>query len=40
MPGSDNPISKSFGLTVLLALAVLVALRQLFGSIRVEAGVH
>lgn len=33
-----QPIARSFGLAVLIALAVLVALRQIFGSIRVEAG--
>lgn len=35
---SAYPISRTFGIVVLLALAVLVALRQVFGSIRVEVG--
>ncbi len=32
------PASMSFGLLVLLALAVLVVLRYFYGSIRVEGG--
>ena len=32
------PIARSFALTVLVALVVLVLLRHLFGSIRVEVG--
>lgn len=34
------PISRTFGITVLLALVALVALRHLFGSIRLEGGVR
>lgn len=37
---SGNPITKGFAFTVLLALLALVALRHLFGSIRVEGGVR
>lgn len=37
---SGYPIARSFGIVVLLALVVLVALRHLFGAIRVEAGVR
>jgi hypothetical protein len=33
-----TPIAKGFGFTVLIALVALLALRQLFGSIRIEAG--
>lgn len=33
-------ISKAYGGLVLLALFVLIAMRHLFGSIRVEGGVH
>ena len=36
--GASNPIAKGFGFTVLIALVALLALRQLFGSIRIEAG--
>jgi hypothetical protein len=35
---SANPIARSFALTVLAALIILVVLRHLFGSIRVEVG--
>ena len=35
-----QPIAKAFALTVLLALVALALLRHLFGSIRVDAGVH
>ncbi len=33
------PVTYSFGLLVLLALAVLVALRYFYGAIRIEGGV-
>ena len=36
--GSGTPIARGFGFTVLIALVALLALRQLFGSIRIEAG--
>jgi hypothetical protein len=43
-PKSDGAtqvsISKAYGGLVLLALLILVAMRHLFGSIRVEGGVH
>lgn len=32
------PIAKTYGAVVLIALLALVALRQAFGSIRIEAG--
>jgi hypothetical protein len=32
------PISRSFALTLLLALLALIILRHLFGSVRVEVG--
>ena len=32
------PVTMSFGLLVLLALAVLVALRYFYGAIRIEGG--
>lgn len=35
---SGFPITRSFALTVLAALIILVVLRHLFGSIRVEVG--
>ena len=35
---ATQPIARSFALVVLFALLVLVALRHLFGSIRVEVG--
>jgi hypothetical protein len=35
-----QPISRAFALTVLVALLILVALRHLFGSIRLEGGVR
>lgn len=43
--GSGNstapaPIARSFALVVLFALAALIVLRHLFGSIRVEGGVR
>lgn len=39
--GSSNvSISKAYGGLVLLALLVLVVMRHVFGSIRVEGGVH
>jgi hypothetical protein len=38
--GQSYPITYSFGLVVLLALAVLVALRYFYGAIRVEGGVR
>jgi hypothetical protein len=38
--GQSYPITYSFGLLVLLALAVLVALRYFYGAIRVEGGVR
>jgi len=34
------PIARSFALVVLFALAVLIILRHLFGSIRIEGGVR
>lgn len=34
------PVTYSFGLLVLLALAVLVALRYFYGAIRIEGGVR
>ena len=34
------PVTTGFGLLVLVALGVLVALRYFYGSIRVEGGVH
>lgn len=37
--GTGGAISRSFAYTILVALALLVIMRQLFGSIRVEAGV-
>ena len=36
--GSAYPVTYGFGLLVLLALGVLVALRYFYGSIRVEGG--
>jgi hypothetical protein len=35
---SGYPISRSLGLVILAALAVLIVMRHLFGSIRVEVG--
>ena len=32
------PVTMSFGLLILLALAVLVALRYFYGAIRIEGG--
>jgi hypothetical protein len=32
------PITRAFALTVLAALAILIVLRHLFGSIRVDVG--
>jgi hypothetical protein len=37
---SAGSISRAYGLTVLVALIVLVLFRHLFGSIRVEGGVR
>jgi hypothetical protein len=37
-PAASQPISRAFGFTVLAALLILIALRHLFGSIRVEVG--
>lgn len=37
---ASQPVSRAFALTVLAALLALVALRHLFGSIRVEGGVR
>jgi hypothetical protein len=34
------PITRTFAATVLVALLLLVVLRHLFGSVRVEAGVR
>ena len=36
-PGA-YPVTTSFGLLVLLALAVVVALRYFYGAIRIEGG--
>ena len=36
-PGA-YPVTTSFGLLVLLALAVIVALRYFYGAIRIERG--
>lgn len=36
-PGA-YPVTASFGLLVLLALAVVVALRYFYGAIRIEGG--
>jgi len=36
---SQQPVTVSFGLLVLAALGVLVALRYFYGSIRIEGGV-
>lgn len=33
-----NPIAKCFAITVLVALALLVLLRHLFGSVTINAG--
>jgi hypothetical protein len=35
---AGTPISKGFALTILAALLLLVLLRKVFGSIRVEVG--
>ena len=37
--GKAYPITTSFGLLVLAALGVLVALRLFYGAIRIEGGV-
>lgn len=37
---SGYPIARSFAMIVLLALVALFALRHLFGSVRIEGGVH
>lgn len=37
--GNGNGISIGYGMVVLLALGVLVAMRTIFASIRVEGGV-
>lgn len=34
------PIARWYALTVLAALLLLVVLRHLFGSVRIEGGVH
>lgn len=36
--GQQAPIATSYGLTVLLALAVLVVLHRAFGSVTVSGG--
>jgi hypothetical protein len=36
--GGVPPISKSFAVTILVALALLMVLRKTFGSIRLEVG--
>lgn len=33
-------INQAYALTILVALLVLIAMRHLFGSIRVEVGAH
>lgn len=41
--GSSSPqmqTNHAFGLVILLALAILIVIRHLFGSIRVEVGAH
>jgi len=40
MSASGYPISRTFALTVLIALVILAVLRHLFGSVRLEAGVR
>lgn len=35
----QTPIARAFALTVLVALAALILLRHLFGSVTVNAGV-
>lgn len=35
---ADYPISRTFALTILGALLLLVVLRHLFGSVRLEVG--
>jgi len=37
--GSAYPVTYGFGLVVLLALGVLVALRYFYGAIHIEGGV-
>ncbi len=47
-PNGDNtsaaahtyPIARSYALLILVALVILFALRQLFGSVKFEAGVR
>lgn len=38
--GPSMQINHAYALVILIALLVLVALRHLFGSIRVEVGAH
>lgn len=38
--GRSIQVNQAFALVILLALLILVALRHLFGSIRVEVGAH
>ena len=35
---TDYPIARALGITVLIALGILVVLRHLYGSISIEAG--
>ena len=35
---TSYPIAKALGITVLAALAILIVLRHLYGSISIEAG--
>ena len=37
-PATAYPISRGFAVTILAALVVLIVLRHLFGSVRVEVG--
>lgn len=39
-PGFSMKTNHAYGAVILIALLVLVALRHLFGSIRVEVGAH
>lgn len=41
--GSGRPslkVNQAYALTILAALVILIAMRHLFGSIRVEVGAH
>jgi hypothetical protein len=38
--GNNVKVNQAFALVVLAALIILVAMRHLFGSIRVEVGAH